>query len=175
MLVATCTVNSMLGILVSTIVLPVSLLLGPFSSPLAPTRSVPVSEQVVLSSCNGSKSLRPAQVVLQIRRAGAKTWSKVPGTSVSVRRGCNGLPKATMVTFIFSVTKSGTFSVRQKSPSGYLSLGTLSVGTTQNTDISTTTTTSPAQVPTTRRKNPGALIDCLSRGGHEQSYQQLYG
>jgi hypothetical protein len=167
----------MLGILVSTIVLPVSLLLGPFSPPLAPTKSVPVSEQVVLSSCNGSKSLRPAQVVLQIRRAGAKTWSKVPGTSVSISRGCNGLPKATMVTFTFSITKSGTFSVRQKSPSGYLSLGTLSVGTTQNTDISTTTTTttSPAQVPTTRRKNPGALIDCLSQGGHEQSCQQLYG
>ena len=171
----------MLGILVSTIVLPVSLLLGPFSAPSAPTESAPVSDQVVLSSCNGSKSLRPAQAVLQIRRAGAKTWSKVPGASVSVSRGCNGLPKATMVTFTFSITKSGTFSVRQKSPSGYLSLGTLSVGTTQNTDTVATTTTSPPPVSTNPRRNAGLLQDCLIQVAGspwvwaEQNCHEMYG
>ena len=171
----------MLGILVSTIVLPVSLLLGPSSSPLAPTKSVPVSDQVVLSSCNGSKSLRPAQVVLQIRRAGAQTWSKVSGASVSVSRGCNGLPKATMVTFTFSITKSGAFSVRQKSPSGYLSLGQLSVGVTQNTDAVTTTTTSPAPVSSNPRRNAGLLEDCLMQAAGspwewaEQNCYEMYG
>ena len=171
----------MLGIFFATVVFSVGVAAGPTAAAGVPAKSVPVSSQVVLSSCNGSKSLRPAQVVLQIRKAGTKTWSKVSGASVSVSRGCNGLPKATMVTFTFSITKSGTFSVRQKSPSGFLSLGTLSVGATQNTDAVTTTTTSPAPVSSNPRRNAGLLLDCRADAAGspwawaEQNCYEMYG